>query len=140
VTSRKMHLDRNGAVRLAMILPVLVLTITSVLHADDVVTHGNKVMLATTVAGGTDPITSTGTAAIVQAAVFDFVNGIQRKYTPIHPDLRAPEDASIPAVLEVNDARVFAGIPYRTSCLDGNALGTEVARFVLRHPMRSIQE
>jgi membrane-associated phospholipid phosphatase len=42
------------------------------------------------------------------------------------------------AVLEVNDARVFAGIHFRTSCLDGNALGVEVARFVIRHSIRPI--
>jgi hypothetical protein len=44
------------------------------------------------------------------------------------------------AVLEVNDARVFAGIHHRTSCLDGNALGSKVAHFVLRHSMRPIEE
>jgi hypothetical protein len=42
------------------------------------------------------------------------------------------------AVLEVNDARVFAGIHFRTSCLDGNAVGAAVARFVMRHSMRPI--
>lgn len=40
------------------------------------------------------------------------------------------------AVLEVNDARVFAGIHYRTSCLDGNTVGRAVARFVMEHSMR----
>ena len=89
VTNQKMHPDRSVAVRVAMILAILVLTMTSALRADDVVTHWNKVMLATIAAGGTDPITSTRTAAIVQAAVFDSVNGIQRKYTPIHSDVRA---------------------------------------------------
>jgi len=44
------------------------------------------------------------------------------------------------AVLEVNDARVFAGIHFRSACLDGNVLGTKVARFVLRHSMRPIAE
>jgi membrane-associated phospholipid phosphatase len=37
------------------------------------------------------------------------------------------------AVLEVNDARVFAGIHFRSSCLNGNALGTAVERFVTQH-------
>jgi membrane-associated phospholipid phosphatase len=40
------------------------------------------------------------------------------------------------AVLEVNNARVFAGIHYRTSCLDGNKLGNAVAHFVMEHSMR----
>jgi hypothetical protein len=42
------------------------------------------------------------------------------------------------AVLEVNDARVFAGIHFRSACLDGNALGTKVARFVMGHSIRPI--
>ena len=68
MTSKKMHLDRNVAVRVAMVLPVLVLTMTSVLRADDVVTHWHKVMLATIAAGGTDPITSTRAAALSTAS------------------------------------------------------------------------
>jgi len=43
-------------------------------------------------------------------------------------------------VLVVNDARVFAGIHYRTSCLDGNNVGRAVARFVLGHSMRPESE
>jgi hypothetical protein len=39
-------------------------------------------------------------------------------------------------VLEVNDARVFAGIHFRTSCLDGNNVRRSVARFVMDHSMR----
>jgi membrane-associated phospholipid phosphatase len=42
------------------------------------------------------------------------------------------------AVLEVHNARVFAGIHYRISCLNGSALGTKVARFVLGHSIRPI--
>jgi hypothetical protein len=63
-------------------------------RADDVVTHWNRVMLAAISAGGTDPITSTRTAAMVQAAVFDSVNGIERKYAPIHANFDGPEGAS----------------------------------------------
>jgi membrane-associated phospholipid phosphatase len=44
------------------------------------------------------------------------------------------------AVLEVNDARVFAGIHFRTSCLDGNALGTKVAFFVMQQAMRPVPD
>jgi hypothetical protein len=42
------------------------------------------------------------------------------------------------AVLEVNDARVFAGIHFRSSCLDGNAVGAAVAKFVVLHSARRI--
>jgi len=77
-----------------MVVPVLVFMMTSVLRADDVVTHWNKVMLATISAAGTDPITSTRTAAIVQAAVFDSINGIERRYKSLHSDFRRPDDAA----------------------------------------------
>ena len=77
---------------------------TGLLRADDAVTHWHKVMLSTIAAGGTDPITSARTA-IVQAAVFDSVNGIQRKYTPIHADFRGPEDAS-PSAAVIESAYV----------------------------------
>ena len=39
------------------------------------------------------------------------------------------------ALAEVNDARVFAGIHFRTSCVRANALGQAVASYVLRHAM-----
>jgi membrane-associated phospholipid phosphatase len=42
------------------------------------------------------------------------------------------------AVLEIHNARVFAGIHFRSSCLDGSALGTKVARFVMGHTIRPI--
>jgi len=42
------------------------------------------------------------------------------------------------AVLEIHNARVFAGIHFRTSCLDGSALGAKVAGFVMRHSIRPI--
>jgi hypothetical protein len=39
---------------------------------------------------GTDVIESTRVYAIVQAAVFASVNGIDRKYAPIHANFREP--------------------------------------------------
>jgi hypothetical protein len=91
--------NRSFAACVRMMLPVLVLLAASNLRADDVVTHWNKVMLTTIAAEGTDPITSTRTTAIVQAAVFDSVNGIERKYTPIHANVPAPNGASTAAAI-----------------------------------------
>jgi membrane-associated phospholipid phosphatase len=42
------------------------------------------------------------------------------------------------AVLEIHNARVFGGIHYRSSCLDGSAVGKKVAQFVLRHSMLAL--
>jgi len=116
---------REVAAHARVLLPVLVLMMTSVLRADEMVTHWSKVMLATSSRAGTDPITSTRTAAIVQTAVFDLLNGIEKKYKPIHADFRWPDEAS-----------EFAGIHYRTSCLNGNKLGSAVAHFVMDHSMK----
>jgi len=41
------------------------------------------------------------------------------------------------AVADVNDARVFAGIHFRTACVRANALGQTVAQFVLQNAARS---
>ena len=40
----------------------------------------------------------------------------------------------------VNDARIFAGFHYRTSCVRGAVLGRKVAKFVGRHHFRPIQK
>lgn len=110
---------RSVAVRVSLIVPVLVLMMASVLHADDVVTHWNKVMLATIAAGGTSPLVTSRTAAIVQAAVFDSVNGIQRKYTPIHANIPKPNGASVPAaVIESAYATLVALYPAQQPALD----------------------
>jgi hypothetical protein len=42
----------------------------------------------------TSPLAVTRNAALVQAAVFDAVNGIERRYTPVHVDPAAPHGAS----------------------------------------------
>ena len=42
------------------------------------------------------------------------------------------------AVLEIHNARVFGGIHFRTACLNGSAVGTKVARFVMQHSIRPI--
>lgn len=108
----RMIIDRSVAVRVSMILPVLVLSMASMLRADDVVTHWHKIMLNTISADGTDPITSTRVAAIVQAAVFDSVNGFQKQYTPIHANIPAPNGASVSAaVIESAYATLLALYP-----------------------------
>jgi hypothetical protein len=72
-------------------LSVLVIVATGAATADEV-TDWNQVMLLATL---TAPVTPAPVAprvtAIVQAAVFDAVNGIDRRYTPIYvPEAAAP--------------------------------------------------
>jgi membrane-associated phospholipid phosphatase len=111
-------IDRSVAVRVSVIVPIVVLMMASVVRAEDVVTHWNKVMLDTIAAEGTDPITSTRAAAIVQAAVFDSVNGIQRKYTPIHADIAKPDGALVSAaVIESAYTTLLALYPHQRHAL-----------------------
>ena len=60
----------------------------------DEVTYWNEQLQQALLTANTSPIVSTRTSAIVHAAVFDAVNGIERRYAPIHVDLSAPKGAS----------------------------------------------
>src|SRR5205823_5986848 len=60
----------------------------------DVVTEWNQKTQQALLTAKTSPIASSRALAIVQVAVFDAVNGIERRYTPIHVDFDAPPGAS----------------------------------------------
>jgi hypothetical protein len=60
----------------------------------DVVTDWNQKAQQALLTANTSPIASSRVLAIVQVAVFDSVNGIERRYTPIHVDFDAPPGAS----------------------------------------------
>jgi hypothetical protein len=60
----------------------------------DEVTDWNRMMLRAAQIAGSSPLAITRVAAIVQAAVFDAVNGIDRRYTPIHVASAGPAGAS----------------------------------------------
>ncbi len=64
-----------------------------VLKADDV-TDWNQHMLRAGTVGGASPLVMSRVAAIVQASVFDAVNGIDRKYAPVHVAPAGPAGAS----------------------------------------------
>jgi hypothetical protein len=65
------------------------------LAAADEVTDWNQMMLVATVTAPATPApVTTRVAAIVQAAVFDAVNGIDRRYTPIYVPAVGPSGAS----------------------------------------------
>ena len=62
-------------------------------YADEVVDWNQTLLRAGRVAG-TSPLVMTRMAAIVQAAVFDAVNGIDRRYAPVHVTPAGPAGAS----------------------------------------------
>src|SRR5262252_6607666 len=60
---------------------VLVITALHGVVRADVVTDWNRIMAQTVLVAKTSPLVTTRVTAIVQASVFDAVNGIERRYT-----------------------------------------------------------
>jgi len=78
--------------------------------------------------------TVSGAAAFVLAAAFGDETAVTLT-SEVRPGTRT--FASFSSVLaEINDARVFGGIHFRTSCLRGNLLGQAVAHYILTHAMQ----
>src|SRR5262245_66394866 len=63
----------------------------------DVVLEWNQLLLNAAKANGVAPFVFSRDAAIVSAAVYDAVNGIDRSYTPLFADVQAPRGASLEA-------------------------------------------
>jgi len=61
---------------------------------DNMVVDWNQTMLAAFANAGVPPPAANRLGGIVQAAVFDAVNGIKKRYTPIHVQPAAPDEAS----------------------------------------------
>jgi hypothetical protein len=76
-----------------LLLSVLALAMTGAVRADEV-TDWHEHMVSALRTAGVNPIVSTRDAALVSAAVFDSVNGIERRYAPIHVPAAAPRGAS----------------------------------------------
>lgn len=76
-----------------MLACVLPLAMASAASADEVTDWHEHMLVAVAKGGGNSQIRSRN-AAHVSAAVFDAVNGIERRYTPIHVEAAAPRGAS----------------------------------------------
>lgn len=72
---------------------IVVTLIGSTAYADEVV-DWNQTLFRAGLVAGTSPLVITRVAAIVQAAVFDAVNGIERRYAPIHVPPAGPAGVS----------------------------------------------
>src|SRR6478735_3346717 len=83
----------TNAWRRGLLLLVLPLTMAGAVRADEV-TDWHEHMLVALGKAGVNPIVSSRDAALVSAAVFDAVNGIERRYAPIHVPADAPRGAS----------------------------------------------
>jgi PAP2 superfamily len=87
-------------IRLAMLLAIglcAFLLVTGVpvrANTPDAVLEWDKIMNDTVLAGGTNPLFTTRVVALVSASVFDAVNGIDRRFQPLHVKPNAPHPAS----------------------------------------------
>ncbi len=82
-----------GAIRAFSVAVVVVVLTVSTALADEVF-DWNQTLFRAGLVAGTTPVVMTRMAAIVQAAVFDAVNGIDRRYEPIHVPPAGPAGAS----------------------------------------------
>ena len=77
-----------------LLLALVVVALATGTARADQVTDWNQIVFRAALVGATNPLTTSRVAAIVQAAVFDAVNGIARRYTPIHVPPAGPAGAS----------------------------------------------
>jgi hypothetical protein len=85
----------------------------------DVATDWNRAMIGALETSHLPPPPSMRVGAIVQASVFDAVNGIERRYTPIHVQPAAPPGASrAAAVAGAAHEALVALFPSQRSALD----------------------
>src|SRR5262245_18458326 len=85
----------KAAFRISLLF-LLLIQFPGMARADEV-TEWNQIMVETLRLGGSAVVVSTRPAAIVQSAVYDAVNGIERRYTPIHVEPAAAPGASVRA-------------------------------------------
>jgi hypothetical protein len=105
----------TNAWRRGLLFLVLPLAMAGALRADEV-TDWHEHML---VALGPSPIVGSRDAALVSAAVFDAVNGIERRYAPIHVPSAAPRGASKRAAAVQAAYRILiTRFPAQTAVLD----------------------
>src|SRR5260370_4592458 len=104
-------------------LVALSLMLNAASAAQDTVTEWNlnaeKAVLATP-SLSTDAVGTARVYVLMHAAIFDAVNGIERRYTPYHVDLAAPRGASRrAAAIEAAYSTLVALFPSQKSTLDG---------------------
>ena len=75
-------------------LALIVVTLMGSTAYADAIVDWNQTLFRAGLVAGTNPLVMSRVAAIVQAAVFDAVNGIDRRYAPIHVPPAGPAGAS----------------------------------------------
>jgi hypothetical protein len=110
-----------------LLVLVLPLALAGAARADEV-TDWHEHMVAALGKGGVNAIVSTRDAALVSAAVFDAVNGIERRYEPIHVPAAAPRGASKrAAAVQAAYAILLARLPAQADDLSAKRLASLAA-------------
>jgi hypothetical protein len=120
----KNNLWKQAFVGVAMVTAVALPSATSGLGWDDnpnQVLEWNQIFIDTLIATNTANSSSQRLGAIVHTAIFDAYNGIERRYTPIFVDGRAPAGASRrAAVIEAAYRVLLPLFPSRKVALDAS--------------------
>jgi hypothetical protein len=117
-------LQREGSMnrkRITLTVLAIVVALLVSSHADTVggstpvgggnpVLEWNQVFIDTLVATGTPNSSSQRLGAIVHTAIFDALNGIERRYTPVFVDRRAPHGASRRAAVVASAHTALVGL------------------------------
>ncbi len=81
--------------------------------------------------------TASGAASAVLAAFFGDDNEFSVT-SELTPGVTRYYSSFSGAELEIRDARVFGGIHFRTACIDGQAVGRQVATYVLQNALQRL--
>lgn len=109
----------KNAVRTCLCFIAVVGSFTTFARAADEVTQWNQFMLDAFVTGNVVGLGVTRHAAIVHSAVYDAVNGIERRFTPIHVPPAAPPGASArAAAVQAAYETLVKLVPGQKSALD----------------------
>ena len=95
----------------ALLMTALAVAGTLASAQADEVTDWNQTAFRYTLQTGANPVATTRLGAAVHAAVFDAVNGIERRYEPVHVAPAGPPDASTRAAAVEAAYTVLTGLP-----------------------------
>jgi membrane-associated phospholipid phosphatase len=112
-------MKRHVRVFLSLAIAVVFASLSIATARADEVTDWNQILFQAAHIANTNPLDMSRNAAVVQSSVFDAVNGISRRYTPIHVKLAAPWGASArAAAVQAAYANLVRLYPAQQSTLD----------------------
>jgi PAP2 superfamily len=126
-------MKRHVRVFLSLAIAVVFASLSIATARADEVTDWNQILFQTALVAKTNPLDISRNAAIVQSSVFDAINGISRRYTPIHVKPAAPWEASPrAAAVQAAYASLVRLYPAQQSTLDAHR-GASLAALLGKH-------